>query len=422
MKSSTFTTSVIAIFVLALAALASASTVQAGTCAINDAEQQISAHFATIQAAVNAASPGSTVLVCPGTYTEQIEITKALTLRGVPSGNMAAAVVAAPSGGLVVPPGGITVSAPQVFVHDTGGPVFVSNLTIDGSNIQVPSCATQVFVIGLYFLNAPGRIENIVARNQIASVDGVPCFEGIAIRATADTTPTEVTVDNNSVSGFDYAGILATLPSATVNIRHNSFVGTPGSAGIVPFFNVLGEISENFVTDNTSAGIGIAVVGVQNAVISHNHLSNNSYGIAFYTFTGDPNSDYGIVADNEVFGSDTDAIAICGSSNVVKDNTISGSTESGVNITTGAAFGIECSANNNVIRNNTINGACAGVLIDPTTSGTSIDENLMFNVTNIQLIGNSCPLPVAANLAVAVRNTESIGARIAHRAAQMAKE
>jgi hypothetical protein len=85
-------------------------------------------------------------------------------------------------------------------------------------------------------------------------------------------------------------------------------------------------------------------------------------------------------------------------------------------------FGTECTANNNVISNNTINGACAGVLIDPTTSGTSIDENLMFNLTNIQLIGNSCPLPVAAKMAVPVRNTESIGARIAQRVAQMAKE
>jgi len=121
-----------------------------------------------------------------------------------------------------------------------------------------------------------------------------------------------------------------------------------------------------------------------------------------------------------VFGSDTDAITICGSSNVVKDNTISGSTESGVNITTGAVFGTECTANNNVISNNTINGACAGVLIDPATSGTSIDKNLMFNVTNIQLIGNSCPLPVVAKMAV--RNTEGIGARIAQRVAQMAKE
>ena len=256
----------------------------------------------------------------------------------------------------------------------------------------------------------------------MTSVDGVQCFDGIGIRATASTTPAEVTVENNSVSGFDYAVILATLPLATVNIRHNSFVGTPGSAGITPFFNVLGEISENSVTDNTSAGIGIAVVGVDNAVISHNHLSNNSYGIAFYTFTGDPNSDNGTVADNEVFGSDTDAIAICGSSNVVKDNTISGSTESGVNITTVAVFGTGCTANNNVISSNIVNGACAGVLIDPTTSGTSIDENLMFNVTNIQLIGNTCPLPVAAKMAVAVRNTGSMGARIAQRAAQMAKE
>jgi hypothetical protein len=67
-------------------------------------------------------------------------ITKPLTLTGAASGNMGAAVVVPPPTGLIVPPGGFTITASQIFVHDTAGPVIVSNLTVDGGNSQIASC------------------------------------------------------------------------------------------------------------------------------------------------------------------------------------------------------------------------------------------------------------------------------------------
>jgi pectin methylesterase-like acyl-CoA thioesterase len=43
--------------------------------------------FTTIQAAVNAASPGDTIYICPGVYNEQIRVTKSgLTIRGSGAG------------------------------------------------------------------------------------------------------------------------------------------------------------------------------------------------------------------------------------------------------------------------------------------------------------------------------------------------
>jgi pectin methylesterase-like acyl-CoA thioesterase len=42
--------------------------------------------YTTIQAAINAADPGSTVQVCPGRYPEIPTISKNLTLKGVASG------------------------------------------------------------------------------------------------------------------------------------------------------------------------------------------------------------------------------------------------------------------------------------------------------------------------------------------------
>jgi pectin methylesterase-like acyl-CoA thioesterase len=58
------------------------------------------AHYSTIQAAASAVPAGGTLLVCPGTYPEQIQVTTPLTLRGVTMGNSDAAVIVPPTGGL----------------------------------------------------------------------------------------------------------------------------------------------------------------------------------------------------------------------------------------------------------------------------------------------------------------------------------
>jgi len=82
-----------ALFMLiALSSRAFAVTV--GTC-------EPGPQYPTIQAAVTAATPGSTVNICPGTYPEQVLITKNLHLVGVFSGTKHSAVVTSPAGGLV---------------------------------------------------------------------------------------------------------------------------------------------------------------------------------------------------------------------------------------------------------------------------------------------------------------------------------
>jgi len=72
-----------------------ASTVQVGNCLTGPQ------NFSTISAAVSSVPPGSTVEVCPGTYAEQVAITKALTLVGVTSGTANRVLITVPSAGLV---------------------------------------------------------------------------------------------------------------------------------------------------------------------------------------------------------------------------------------------------------------------------------------------------------------------------------
>src|SRR2546427_6153109 len=56
-------------------------------------------HFSSIQTAVSSVPPGATVLVCPGTYGEQVHITQPLTLRGIMNGNLDQAGILPPGSG-----------------------------------------------------------------------------------------------------------------------------------------------------------------------------------------------------------------------------------------------------------------------------------------------------------------------------------
>src|SRR6266404_6201120 len=56
--------------------------------------------FSTIQAAVSAVPPGSTVLVCPGVYPEQVTISRPLTLQGIADSNLDQIVITVPGTGL----------------------------------------------------------------------------------------------------------------------------------------------------------------------------------------------------------------------------------------------------------------------------------------------------------------------------------
>jgi len=111
---------------------------------------------------VSGVPPGSTVLVCPGTYPEQVTIAQPLTLKGISSGNAGQAVITVPGSGLAVVTTGFGHSI-AAMVDVTAGPVNISDITVDGTGNNVTS---TLWLAGfLYNDGSSGTANEVTARN-----------------------------------------------------------------------------------------------------------------------------------------------------------------------------------------------------------------------------------------------------------------
>jgi parallel beta-helix repeat protein len=404
---------------LAFAIFAAASANAAGTVFVGGCGTP---SFATIQDGVNHATAGSTVDVCPGTYPEQVSINKRLTLQGIAVGIADQAIVAAPAGGVVANTVSLTTGesiAAQIWVHDAAG-VTISNLTVDGSGNGISACSPDL--IGIYYQDASGVVNHVVARNQTAGLtsplNGCQWGLGIFVQSGISTVTgkagtSTVTVRNNSVHDFQKNGITGNEVGTTMNAILNQVRGqgpTTGAAenGIQIADGADGEAVNNSVIDliyspcvsisNCAAtASGILVDDSQGISVTANHVGNTQGGIAI---VGDGASS----ANNQTISSNTlngtlvfDGIDVCGSNGgTINNNTVVGSGESAIHLdstctTIGGPAGGGAS-----VSGNTLNEACAGIL-NGTAGNTISASNTFFNVANTILVGDTCPVPVAAD-------------------------
>ena len=346
---------VVLVSIMAIAGLHGHSLFAATVAVGPPACQPSLVHFSTIQAAVTAVPSGSTVLVCPGTYPEQVTITQPLTLKGITSGNSGQAVIAPPVGGLVtnaVDEFGTTLAL-QLWVDNvSGGPVNISDITVDGSGNGVTTC--HPVILGIFYENSSGTANEVTIRNQ----KGNGCGEGFLAEG-GGTLPT-VIIENSSIHDTD-TGIY-TQNQVTVTIKEND-VNVPG---LGMFFDEGGSntVSGNIVIAGFE-GIG-AKAGAAGSV-SGNTVMNTQFGIV-------AQSDGVSFTSNKVFNSSVIGIEVLTSAAAIQRNSI-----------TNSQVGIEfnCSANPNVIHN-TIGEAQTGIDQVPASLAA---PNTYFNVSTIRTSG-----------------------------------
>ena len=377
--------------------------------------------FQTISAAVNAASvAGTTIYVCPGTYPEQVLITKKVILEGVVSGNSKAAIITAPTGGMVANAtstyGGPAIEA-QILVQNTTG-VTIEDLTIDASGSNLESLGCDGNPIGIFYQNASGTITRNSVINDILSDGLTGCQSGLGIYVESGATtvqpnpsayfPSTVTISYNNVANYQKNGITGNASGTDVTISNNVVVGQgpwngAGQNSIQIAFDATGSITGNTVGsdvwapdvfgDTGDAAAGILVYASTGTVrITSNLVSNTQYGIA--------------VGSDAIVNSNTvtlthlyDAIDLCGDSNTADSNTITGADESGVHIDdtcTGSATG-------NTVSGNTISATCAGVLSGPVIGSNTISNNTFYNAVSKIVYGSDTCTPSATS-AISIRS------------------
>ncbi len=214
------------------------------------------------------------MFVCPGTYAEQVTISKPLSLTGTASGTANQAVITVPSGGLVqnaTSMFGESVAA-QILVEGAGA-VNITNIAVDGTGGDT-SCL--FWLAGIFYgSGSSGTVNKVRASGQI---DGT-C--GVGIWAENANSPSQsVTVANSTVYNVDSAGIFAgsgTTPTLTATLSNN-VVNASAAVAAIDSDSVQGTVNANNVSNSVFGVYDLSNITVQGNTIVGATTRWNLYG------------------------------------------------------------------------------------------------------------------------------------------------
>jgi hypothetical protein len=420
----------LALFILGLSSWSFAANVAVGNCTAL-------AFYPTISQAISSVPGGSTIRICPGTYPEQLFINKSLTLVGVSAnGNAGATAVGADNPVITSPASGTAVNAADLFdqsaiaaqiyvftpaaaAHPTV--VSISNLTVDGSNNQINTCATDL--VGVYYQNANGTINHIAARNQMLPPGFEGCQGGLAIFVESGYGTgggATVNITNNSVHDYDKNGITVDGSGTSATITGNYVVGigaTPQVAqnGIQVSDGATGKVSNNTVTGDvyispdggpyfSASGILLYDSGGVNGApitVSGNFITDTQAGVVTF---GDSagTADFNNINGNRIMSTLAagpfliDGIDLCSNNNNANSNQVFNSAGAGVHIDSECTESTGQSGFGSTATGNTVSEACAGVLLG--TNGGAAAQTLAYNVAVTSATGDFCPSAPSAKV------------------------